>query len=67
MNYKIYKSQKMVNLIFGASGSMGSSVTKIIEKKYKNKNFLFVSRTKPNCRKSKWINCDLNKNISKLK
>ena len=35
----------MVNLLFGSSGTLGSSIIKIILKKYKKK-ILYVSRTK---------------------
>jgi len=57
----------MVNLLFGSSGSLGSSIIKIILKKYKKKIFLYVSRTKPLGQKNRWIKYDLNSDISKFK
>ena len=57
----------MTNLLFGASGSLGSSIIKIIEKKYKKRNFFYISRSKPFGSKKKWIKFDLNKDLSKFK
>tara|TARA_B100002003_G_scaffold243535_1_gene268148 strand:+ start:2688 stop:3533 length:846 start_codon:yes stop_codon:yes gene_type:complete len=56
----------MVNLLFGASGSLGTSIIKIILKKYKKKKFLYISRTKPFGPKNRWIKCDLNKDVTKF-
>ena len=57
----------MVNLLFGSSGSLGSSIIKIISKKYKKKKFIYVSRTRPSDSKNRWIRYDLNNDISKFK
>lgn len=57
----------MKNILFGASGSLGSSIIKQISKKYKKKGFLFVSRRRPICAKKLWIKFDLKKDIKKFK
>jgi len=53
----------MVNIIFGSSGSLGSSIIQVLFKNYKNKKFLLSSRKKPNYFKNSWIKFDLNKNF----
>ena len=57
----------MKNLLFGSSGSLGSSIIKIISKKYKKKKFIYVSRSKPLFSKGHWYKFDLNKKINKFK
>ena len=57
----------MVNLLFGSSGSLGSSIIKIVSKNYKKKSFIHISRTKPLGPKNRWIRFDLNNDISKFK
>lgn len=64
---KIYKVEKMINLIFGSSGSLGSSIIKITLKKYKKIFFLNISRTKPLGPKNRWLKYDLNKRLSAFK
>ena len=57
----------MKNLLFGSSGSLGSSIVKIILKKYKKKKFIYIARTKPLVSKGRWYKFDLNNNINKFK
>ena len=57
----------MKNLLFGSSGSLGSSIVKIITKKYKKKKIIYISRTKPLASKGRWYKFDLNNNINKFK
>ena len=53
--------------MFGSSGSLGSSIVKIILKKYKKKKFIYIARTKPLVSKGRWYKFDLNNNINKFK
>ena len=57
----------MTNLIFGSSGSLGTSIIKIISKKYKNRKFIYISRTKPVAIKKNWIKFNLNSNLKNFK
>ena len=57
----------MKNLLFGSSGSLGSSIIKIISKKYKKKRFIYIARSKPLNSKGNWYKYDLNSNINKFK
>ena len=57
----------MINLLFGSSGSLGSSIIKIILKKYERKFFIYISRTRSLGPKNRWVKFDLNKDISKFK
>jgi len=57
----------MTNLIFGSSGSLGTSIIKIISTKYKNKKFIYISRTRPENVKKNWIKLNLNNNLNNFK
>ena len=56
----------MKNLLFGSSGSLGTSIIKIISKKYKKKRFIYIARSKPLDSKGNWYKYDLNSNINKF-
>ncbi len=57
----------MVNIIFGSSGSLGSSIMEVLSKKYKNRKFLLSSRNKPTNSKKNWVKFNLNGNFKKFK